>query len=398
MGDPAAPGRTFPAIVMSKAWMTGQIAVSTNPVYILRQVGTGRFLVTDGTVSGTVRLSSANPASAGQGAILVTPYAISPESGAIFTFTYKALSAAVDPANQGTGYVVNDTVTMTNGTVLTVATIGAAGALNTVTVSAAGSRGTVSNATATGVSQTASSGAGTGAKFNLNFGLNTATVSSGTGYSSGESIVFVGLTAITSPTATISGVSAGGVPTGVTIGSIGSGITVSASSGAGSWSSTPQYARTIKNRSVRTWEGNGYTWDPFNTASAAGQADLPKAGTGSEATTYMLANQNALASGAPDNFPIYGSKINAGPTSQQMAVFATGGTPGGNGNAARPRTVVSPDATHPMGVGRMITESTYKKEEKTTESIAHGKTHRNVKKTTDTSQDHDATNANTSET
>lgn len=74
------------------------------------------------------------------------------------------VSAAVKVAG-GSGYAVNDTITLANGVVLTVATI-STGAVATVTVTNAGSVATAS-IPANPAAQVSSSGAGTGATFTL---------------------------------------------------------------------------------------------------------------------------------------------------------------------------------------------------------------------------------------
>lgn len=71
-------------------------------------------------------------------------------------------SAAVI-ATPGTGYAVNDTVTLVNGVVVKVSTIGANGAITAVTVTAAGMYPTPAGA----VAQGATSGVGVGATFTL---------------------------------------------------------------------------------------------------------------------------------------------------------------------------------------------------------------------------------------
>ena len=74
IGNPAASGRTSKALVLSQAWIPGQAGLSISTVYILRQVGTGRYQVTDGTHTGVVRLSNATPTQSGQATIVVTPF------------------------------------------------------------------------------------------------------------------------------------------------------------------------------------------------------------------------------------------------------------------------------------------------------------------------------------
>ena len=78
IGDPAASGRTSKALVLSQAWLPGQAGLAVTTVYILRQVGTGRYQVTDGTNTGVVHLVDTAPAAAGQATIVVTPFGGSP--------------------------------------------------------------------------------------------------------------------------------------------------------------------------------------------------------------------------------------------------------------------------------------------------------------------------------
>ena len=69
-GDPARPGSQ---IVLNSAWLPGESA-AINDCYIVKQVGTGRYLVTDGTKSGVVRLVAAAPAKAGEGQLVVNKF------------------------------------------------------------------------------------------------------------------------------------------------------------------------------------------------------------------------------------------------------------------------------------------------------------------------------------
>lgn len=74
IGNPATPGRVSKALILSQAWIPGAAGLAVGTVYILRQVGTGRYQVTDGTHTGVVRLVNATPTIAGQAIILVTPF------------------------------------------------------------------------------------------------------------------------------------------------------------------------------------------------------------------------------------------------------------------------------------------------------------------------------------
>jgi hypothetical protein len=79
----------------------------------------------------------------------------------------------------GTGYAVNDTITLGGGVVLTVSTIGTNGAVTAVTVTTPGRL--TSGAVPTGV-QSSTSGSGTGATFGLNWVLGQPNIVSGGGY------------------------------------------------------------------------------------------------------------------------------------------------------------------------------------------------------------------------
>src|SRR5215831_16219908 len=97
--------------------------------------------------------------------------------GTMLVSTKKVSTAVV--AAGGTGYVVGNTITLTNGVVLTVATI-TAGAVATATVTTAGSvpSGAIP---ATPVAQVSSNGPGTGASFNLTWIDNVVVPQAGVG-------------------------------------------------------------------------------------------------------------------------------------------------------------------------------------------------------------------------
>lgn len=88
----------------------------------------------------------------------------------------KAVSATL--ANAGSGYAANDTINLGNGVVVTVNTVNA-GAIATFTVTSGGS---VANAPANPVAQASTSGSGTGAKFNLSWGLGSAAITNSGNY------------------------------------------------------------------------------------------------------------------------------------------------------------------------------------------------------------------------
>lgn len=104
----------------------------------------------------------------------------------------------------GAGYAVGDTITLANGVILTVATE-SAGAVTAVTITDAGSASTLPSNPRPQVS---SSGGGTGATFNLAWGVyDTAITNEGIGYLSAPTITYSAGTA--AATATIGSASVG---------------------------------------------------------------------------------------------------------------------------------------------------------------------------------------------
>src|SRR5262245_24205379 len=92
--------------------------------------------------------------------------------GSMIPQTQKVSVAAV--AVGGTGYVVGNTITLSNGVVLTVATA-TTGAVATVTITNAGSIPVGVTPPTNPVAQVSTNGSGTGATFNLTWVANTAT-------------------------------------------------------------------------------------------------------------------------------------------------------------------------------------------------------------------------------
>jgi hypothetical protein len=146
----------------------------------------------------------------------------------------------------------------------------------------------------------------------------------------GEQLTFVGLAATSAPTASIASVNGSGAPQTFTT-TAGTNITTSATSIVTANSQVKTYARVLKNKTVKTWDGKIYSWDPFNAASVAGQADVPRnASTGSELSTYNSGSELTSISGsAPYIQP------NQGISAKASQTFATAGVPGGAGNQSQ---------------------------------------------------------------
>lgn len=70
MGSPALPGKH---VVMTSAWIAGEVGPAEG-FYVVRQVGTGRYQVTNGAVTGVVRLADAGPLEQGEAHLVVNPF------------------------------------------------------------------------------------------------------------------------------------------------------------------------------------------------------------------------------------------------------------------------------------------------------------------------------------
>lgn len=100
----------------------------------------------------------------------------------------KVVTAAV--AAGGSGYAVGNTITLSNGVVLTVASV-TSGAVAMATITIAGSLATGATP-ANPVAQVSTNASGTGATFNLTWGLGPATLVSGSGYTAGPTLTMIG--------------------------------------------------------------------------------------------------------------------------------------------------------------------------------------------------------------
>jgi hypothetical protein len=249
-------------LTVTEFWLPGEISSATNG-WIKKQLGVSKFLVVNPNTSneGIVVLQNSTLTAAGQARIAVVPSGNG--SGAVLSPRYRALSGTV--AAGGSGYAVNDTLTVTGGVVLTVATVNGGGAILTFTVT---TKGNVTNIPADPVTPTGTSGAGVNATVNLTWEVNTVTISNGgTGYTAAN-VVFSGGTSNATGTATITS----GVVTGITVATRGSyeanGTAVITTVG------TTEYLKSLQYRKAITFNGNSYIWDKNETADEVGEANV----------------------------------------------------------------------------------------------------------------------------
>lgn len=69
-GNPEGTGMQ---LVLSYVWLAGSTEAEEG-YYVVRQVGTGRYQVTNGTNTGVVKLVDALPTAPGEGVIVITPF------------------------------------------------------------------------------------------------------------------------------------------------------------------------------------------------------------------------------------------------------------------------------------------------------------------------------------
>ena len=175
------------------------------PIYTktVEQVDGSNFGWTDRIIAGlqskvatngsTGPIASAAVSNRGSYASIPTLGASGNGSGAVLVPHMRALAAAI--VGGGSGYAVNDTITLTGGTfsaaaVLTVTAVNA-GVITAVNITTVGSYTVLP---ANPVAQGSTSGSGTGATFNITaWGLDTISVSSGgSGYDAGTQLTVTG--------------------------------------------------------------------------------------------------------------------------------------------------------------------------------------------------------------
>jgi hypothetical protein len=105
-GNPDGTGKQ---LVLSYVWLAGSTEAEEG-FYVIRQVGTGRYQVTNGDKVGVVKLTDALPTMAGEGVIIIKPYGAAQveyarkiQNRSVTTFdgnTYKWSSAAATEEGQ----------------------------------------------------------------------------------------------------------------------------------------------------------------------------------------------------------------------------------------------------------------------------------------------------------
>lgn len=181
-------------IVLSSAYITGASAASTN-VTIVKQTGTGRYIVTDGTNTGVVSLvdgSDGYVLKEGEAILDVTVYTAAESEPATYTPSGITLNAS------GSGYAAGDTITIANAGTYEVETVASAAVSKGAILS-----GTTTLSTKTFGSDPASEhvsttgGTGNGASFTVTSTVNplytisgVTLAAAGSGYAVGDTLTF----------------------------------------------------------------------------------------------------------------------------------------------------------------------------------------------------------------
>ncbi len=237
--------------------------------YIVKQIGTNKFVVTDGTTTNgtlntfirTLAQSVSDATSLPTTVFTINTYPVSTTgTGASLAVTYQLASAAV--ATGGTGYVVNGTLTTSYGT-LTITSVGTLGALTGLSLTSAG---TYTSLPTNPVSP--AGGSGTGATLTLMSEVTAVAATGGSAYVANQSVVFefpTGAT-VTAPAAHVSSVGTTGAITAIAVDTAG---LVTAAPTSVQIGGAVEHVAHIYSSKVQTVEGNSYSWNPLATGTGS---------------------------------------------------------------------------------------------------------------------------------
>lgn len=262
-------GNTKEHTIILSAWTSHDVAPAAG--YIKKQDSDDQFVATTAAGTSLCLLVNGAPTGPGQASLEVFPV-IASGSGAAGNANLKVVSATLSAS--GAEYEAGDVLTLAGGTkttaaTITVGTVNANGAILTYTL------GNVADQAYTAlpklVADSVTGGEGTGATFNLSFGIESINLTSGgINYPSVEvEISQSGSTVDPIVTAT----TAANVVTSTTVVESGAGFTSIPSVNFVS-TSTTEYVKRLSNNRVITWQGNVYDWFPSNVTPLPGQANL----------------------------------------------------------------------------------------------------------------------------
>ena len=245
-----------------------EIGTGLEELYITEQASATRYKCADpsDTRTGIITLQQATPVTEGEGRIEVSPFGA---STATATATMKV--NGFSKISGGTGYTVNDILTVSGGSPNTSAQIQVVAVSSGIITSFVGIDSGDYDALPTNpVSVTG--GTGSGATFNLTWGVLAITVTDGgSGYDDPPAITITGAGGSgATGTATLTG---DAVDT-ISVDSPGTGFTVAA---AVAIEGSKEFARIIHTNNVKTFEGNTYTYRLDVAAAAIGEADIDSA-------------------------------------------------------------------------------------------------------------------------
>jgi len=250
----------------------GNLSGTVGSGYINKQVGSRRYDSTIGSDTGRLALVGNETPALNEGFIKVYPFGagnVEVGHGANLTAVMELDTATINVG--GSGYEVGDTISVGNGTVITVSTVDGSGVILTFALTNRGSFTTISSYT--GVATSAVSSDGIDSTFNLTFRLKDVTiVSGGVSYDVAPTVTIDG-------NATITVTRTNGVITSKTVTAVGSGYTsipvihVTANTEGAVY----ELAHKINRHVVVTFSGNTYKWNKDIDASVDGEADIESA-------------------------------------------------------------------------------------------------------------------------